>query len=341
MKGKESGKMKVMKTIDTPHTSTIKGLSQLLEISPSSCSKIVFYQAVFPRETKVIVSIVRGDMDVNEFAIQHLTGAISLRPAEHTEIIDIGAYPGFASAIGIDKEKCIVIVDEVVTKSINLVAGANKADKHILNTNFERDYTADYVDQIALVREGDRCMQCGNPLSITSGIAFATYKQEVNHGNFYLDPKGKKQQLQVHWSQLSLTRLFGCIAEEFHDTDGIILPYCIAPFQVMLILLGKKETTKLYAEKLYYDISQHFSILYDDRNTRAGVKFADADLRGFPLRLVISDKLFGDGLVELKQRGSTQKELIKMGDLIQFLLALHIDLNKFDRNSPNEKTTLE
>ncbi|MHA2091695.1 MAG: proline--tRNA ligase [Candidatus Kariarchaeaceae archaeon] len=323
---KGSKKMKEMKTIATPQTSSIKGLVELLDIPSSSCSKIVFYHGTFSKGSKVILSIVRGDTEVNEYAIQHLTGALSLRPAEDAEIIEIGAIPGFASAIGVDREKCIVIVDVLVTKSFNLVAGANEADKHILNTNFERDYTSDYVGQIALVSDGDNCIECGYPLSLTSGISLATYTQEVDQGNVYLDPKGKKQILQIHWSQLSLTKLLGCIVEEFHDNNGIILPYSIAPFQVILLLLGKRDATRTYAEKLYQDINQHFSILYDDRNTRAGVKFAEADLGGFPLRLVVSDKLFEDNLLELKQRGSTQKKLIEMGDVLQFLQTLHMDL---------------
>ncbi|MHA2171314.1 MAG: proline--tRNA ligase [Candidatus Kariarchaeaceae archaeon] len=323
---KGSKKMKEIKTIVTPQTSSIQELVELLEIPSSSCSKIVFYHGTFSRGSKVILSIVRGDTEVNEYAIKHITGALSLRPAEDAEIIEIGAFPGFASAIGVDREKCIVVVDVLVTKSFNLVAGANEADKHILNTNFERDYTSDYIGQIALVSDGDNCIECENPLSVTSGISIVTYTQEADQRNVYLDPKGKKQMLQVHWSQLSLTKLFGCIVEEFHDNNGIILPYSIAPFQVILLLLGKRDATRAYTERLYQDISEHLSILYDDRNTRAGVKFAEADLRGFPLRLVVSDKLFEDGLVELKQRGSTRKKLIELGDVIQFLQTLHINL---------------
>jgi prolyl-tRNA synthetase len=313
-----------LEQIATPETSTIAALAAFLNIPESETAKVVFLTGDYGPETpaKLIIALVRGDMEANEIAIQNLSGANALRPATTEEIVAVGAVPGYASPIGIAREHVLVIVDDLVAATPNLVAGANVAGYHVRNACYDRDYSADIVAPIAAAFAGAGCAQCGAPLSLVRGVEVGNifqlgtrYSQAL--GATYLDARGDAHPISMGSYGIGLGRLLACVAEEHHDQYGLALPISVAPYQVALLALGRSAETQQLADQLYAGLrAAGVEVLYDDRDARPGVKFADADLRGMPLRLTVSDRSLAQGGVELKRRTSDAVRLVASAEAI-------------------------
>ena len=215
----------------------------------------------------------------------------------------------------------------MIPASPNLVAGANETDYHLLNVNYDRDYRADLVVDIAAAQEGAGCPVCDNPLHEVRGVEVGNiFKLGTRYseamGCSYLDAQGQPQPVVMGSYGIGIGRLLACIAEQYHDDKGLIWPITVAPYPLHLVLLagrGSDETSQV-AERLYSDLgSAGIPALYDDRLESPGVKFNDADLIGLPIRLTVSDRALNAGGVEFKRRDQSEKVIIPLDTVIQHI----------------------
>ncbi len=318
-----------LEKVATPDVSTITDLSSFLDIPPSRTAKAVFFIAENTGNEKptLVFAVLRGDMTLNEtklvnaLAVGGKSGIKNIRPALDAEIEAVGAVPGFASPIGISRENVRVVVDDLVPNSSNLVAGANEQGFHLRNTNIGRDYQADIVADIAMAEEGASCPTCKGKLVAKRGVEVGNiFKLGTRYskalGATFLDENGKPQPIIMGSYGIGVGRLLACIAEEYHDDDGLIWPISVAPYPLHIVLLNSKDgSAEAAAEKLYKSLVDiGLEPLYDDRDERAGVKFNDADLIGLPLRITVSSRSMKNGGLEFKHRDKAERWIVPLPD---------------------------
>jgi len=315
-----------MEPVATPGVKTIQALAEFLEIPEARTAKAVFLVADIPQEEtsreQFIFAVVRGDMEVNETKLANAVKARSLRPATEEEIIAVGAVPGYASPVGL--KGALVVVDDAIPASPNLVAGANQDGFHLRNVNYARDYLADIITDIASARDGDGCPDCGQVLRSVRGVEVGNIFQLGTRysdamGCTFLDTDGEQKPVVMGSYGIGSGRLMACIAEEHHDENGLVWPVSVAPFQVHLIeLVGRGPgDTRATAEQLYSDLqAAQIEVLYDDRQDSPGVKFNDADLIGLPIRLTVSERAMKQGGVEFKPRDRAEKTILSLDQVI-------------------------
>ncbi len=316
-----------LEEVATPDTATIADLAQFLDIPESRTAKAVFMVGTFTEGTeeysKLVFAVVRGDMDLNETKLANAVKAKELRPAHDEEIEAVGAVPGFASPIGI--EDVIVVVDDLVAESTNLVSGANKVDYHFKNVNYKRDYTADIITDITSAEEGFACINCGSHLKESRGVEVGNiFKLGTKYtealGATYLDQNGKAKPVIMGSYGIGSGRLLACITEEHHDENGIIWPISVAPYHVHIVALkGVQEES----EKIYQDLQDAgLEVLLDDRNESPGVKFNDADLIGIPIRITVGTRSLQEGNVEVKLRKDSERTSVPLEGLVENILQM-------------------
>ncbi len=289
----------------TPGVKTIDALAELEGVPASKTAKVVFYTI----RGQVHVVVIRGDYEVNETKLRNAMGGDDVRLSTAEEVSEAGFVPGSASAIGVDES--LVVVDDSIPSSHNLLAGANEDGFHLRNVNYARDWSAGTVTDIAEARAGVTCQECGKSrLRSERGI-------EVGHifklGTVYssaMDVKfatadGERREVLMGCYGIGVGRLLAAAVEANHDGRGMVLPSAIAPFEVALLQLGMASSPEVRsaAETLHDDLlGAGIEVLMDDRDEGPGVKFADADLIGFPVRLVVSPRSLERGGVEIKMR---------------------------------------
>jgi len=320
----ENGKPKPMQRVATPNAPTIEALASFLGVPPSRTAKAVFFMGkpLDGGAPRLVVGVVRGDMEVNQTQLQQLAGTATLRPAHAAEAEAAGAVLGYASPVGLQREKTIVVVDDLIMRSTNLVAGANEQGFHLLNTNAGRDYHADVVGDIASAYMGARCARCGTALRIAHGVEVGNifqlgtrYSADLNAT--YADEDGRDHPIIMGSYGIGVGRMLACVAEEHRDDRGLALPISIAPYAVTLVGLGRSDEARAQAETTYSDLLKaDVEVLYDDRDVSAGVKFADADLRGMPLRVTVSDRSLAAGGLELRHRRSADVRIVATSDVV-------------------------
>ena len=345
--------------VATPDTKTIEALSKLLGISTARTAKAVFLVATIPVQTedpggeienteeRFVFAIVRGDTEVNETKLAALIHARALRPATEAEILQTGAVPGYASPVGLNVE---VVVDDLIPSSPNLVAGANEAGYHLRNVNYGRDYQAAYIADIVAAQEGDACPQCGSALKSVRGVEVGNIFKLGTHfsealGCQFTDQSGVEKPVIMGSYGIGVGRLLACIAEEHHDSFGLVWPISVAPFQVHLIgLTGKNIGSKTLelTETLYSALCDAgIEVLFDDRPESPGVKFNDADLIGLPIRLTVSERALKQGGIEYKRRDQSEKLILpldledlenRLPDLVKIVRAEITNLAAFESN---------
>lgn len=315
--------LRPIQKVPTPHTPTIQALAELLNVPTSHTAKAVFMIATLTEGgqdvNQLVFAVVRGDMEVNETKLANAVKAKELRPAREDEIRVGGATPGYASPIGI--QGVIVVIDDAVATSPNLVAGANEEGYHLLNTNYPRDYQADVVTDIAAAEEGSACPQCGQPLRASRGVEVGNIFKLGTHysdalGATFLDKDGQAKPVIMGSYGIGVGRLLACVAEHHHDDHGLRWPITIAPYQVYLVVLPGGQAGEV-AERLYADLrAAGVEVLFDDRDERPGVKFNDADLIGLPLRLTVGERGLAKGGVELKRRESQASAVVPLNEAV-------------------------
>jgi prolyl-tRNA synthetase len=283
-----------LEKVPTPDCHTIEALAHFLGVPKEKTAKALMYTR--PSDNRFIFVVVRGDMQLSEAKLKKLVG--DARAATVEEIERSGAAAGYASPIGL--QDALVIVDDLIPQSHNLVAGANEPGCHLINTNYGRDYSAEMIADLVQARVGDACKNCGSPLSVFSAICLATRK-ECDFQNILL-----------------------ALAEANHDAKGLVLPYAAAPFSVYLMHVpGKEMDTRARAGELYQVLQDAgISVLFDDRDERAGVKFNDADLVGCPIRVTVGEKALKEGMVELKPRTEKDNQLTPLESIAQRIKSL-------------------
>ena len=266
--------------------------------------KTIIYQA----EGKPLVALVRGDHEVNEAKLARAAGVSSVEPGDPELIREVtGAEVGFAGPVGLT---CRVIADQAVTVMHDAVTGANKTDYHITGVNAGRDYEIRESADIRNAVEGDRAPN-GSPLTFKTCIEVGHVfklgtKYSAAMGATFLDAHGKAQPLIMGCYGIGVNRILAAAIEASHDEKGIIWPMNIAPYHVVICALDtREEAVNAAALELHDQLEREgVDVLLDDRDARPGFKFNDADLIGFPIRIVVGKRGLADGIVEVVERRS-------------------------------------
>lgn len=312
-----------LERVATPHASSIAELAAFLNIPAARTAKAVFFMAE-PADGSpafLVFAVVRGDMEVNETKLANAVQARDLRPATDVEIRAIGAEPGYASPVGLRGAR--VVVDELIPASPNLVAGANEIGYHLRNVNYGRDFTADQVVDLAAATEGSPCPQCGAAMRLSRGVEVGNifklgtkYTDALECG--FSDENGQIRPVIMGSYGIGVGRLLACIAEQHHDENGLCWPAEVAPYPVHLTLLsGKTGEPDAVAQALAAELTAAgLEPLFDDRAESAGVKFADADLIGLPLRITVSERALKQGGVEFKPRRASERFIVPLENAV-------------------------
>ncbi|WP_027870113.1 proline--tRNA ligase [Eubacterium sp. AB3007] len=315
----------------TPGTKTIEDVANYLGLSQEQTIKALLFVTYDEEgeENGYVAAFVRGDRDLN---MTKLVNALDI--AEHQiEFADeekmgaaTGCVGGFTGPTGL--HDCTLVVDSELPGLKNLCAGACKEDHHLINVNYGRDYKADIITDLKVLKEGDPCPVCGQPVKHARGIEVGQVfklgtKYSASMGATYLDENQKEQLIEMGCYGIGITRTMAAIVEQHHDEDGIIWPISVAPYHVIITLVKPNdEAQKALGEKLYEDLQKAgVEVLLDDRKERPGVKFKDADLLGIPVRITVG-KLAGEGKVEYKLRREEDKVEISVEEALEKTVAL-------------------
>ncbi len=314
-----------MEDVETPGATTIDALAAFLGVPTSRTAKAAFFVT---GDGKFVAAIVRGDHDVNETKLVNAIKAIGgLRPATLEEIRERGMEAGYGSPIG--ARDALVVVDELVTRSPNLVAGANRVGWHVRNVNVPRDYQPDLVAEITNARAGDPCISCGLPVHLEQGIEVGNIFKlgtdfSIPMGAFYLGEDGERHPIFMGSYGIGLGRNVACIVEAHHDEKGIAWPVEVAPYRAHLVAIGGNRDPLVVetAERLHgiaAAAGPDHEILYDDRDESPGVKFTDAELLGMPWIITVSPRSLAAGGAEVTNRATGERSVRPLEDVETFL----------------------
>lgn len=305
----------------TPDCKTIADVCAYLKLPVDHSVKAVAYNS----EKGLILCFVRGDHEVNEIKVINTCGVIDLEMATEEQLAAAGTVGGYMGPVGIENKKVIVVVDATVMKMHNVCCGANKEGYHFINVNPGRDFTPTYVADIRLIQEGDPCPHCGGEVSKARGIEvgqvfklFTKYSSALKAT--YLDENGKEQPIVMGCYGVGVSRTMAAAIEQNYDDNGIIWPIEIAPYHVLVVPVNTKdEASAAKAEEIYMQLKKvGLETIIDDRNERPGVKFKDADLIGYPLRVVVGPKTLTEGKLEVKIRKTGEIRYLPLdGDYVQ------------------------
>lgn len=305
----------------TPDCKTIADVCAYLKLPVDHSVKAVAYNS----EKGLILCFVRGDHEVNEIKVINTCGVIDLEMATEEQLAAAGTVGGYMGPVGIDNKKVIVVVDATVMKMHNVCCGANKEGYHFINVNPGRDFIPTYVADIRLIQEGDPCPHCGGEVSKARGIEvgqvfklFTKYSSALKAT--YLDENGKEQPMVMGCYGVGVSRTMAAAIEQNYDDNGIIWPIEIAPYHVLVVPVNTKdEASAAKAEEIYMQLKKvGLETVIDDRNERPGVKFKDADLIGYPLRVVVGPKTLTEGKLEVKIRKTGEIRYLPLdGDYVQ------------------------
>jgi prolyl-tRNA synthetase len=306
--------------VHTPGQKTIEEVTGFLNQPLRKAAKVVFYRA--DSDGKPVMAMVRGDMEINEIKLGNLIGTVP-EMADDQAIEAIGAVAGYASPIDVSAEKCRLLIDHTIQQSGNLICGANQVDYHYQNFNLDRDAPGIETVDIAQVRDGDGCPKCSGKIVLRRGIEVGNIfqlgtKYTKSMGMSVADEDGQEFHPIMGCYGIGVGRLFSSVMEERRDQYGPIWPVSIAPWQAHLCVLNidQDEVWEL-AEDLYAQLQQAgVEVLFDDRGERAGFQFADADLLGVPVRLVLSKKGVAQGTVEVRRRESRDADHLPAAEVV-------------------------
>jgi prolyl-tRNA synthetase len=314
--------------VATPDCTTIQQVADFIGVPTSQTLKAVFFMREKPdTPDQFVFVVIRGDLEVNEIKLINALGGGLLRPATEEEILATGAVPGYASPLGLDPA-LTVVADRSVRGGANFVAGANDEGYHLTGVNVPRDFDPALVADIAEAFDGAVCGRCGaGRLHIERAIELGhcfklgtRYSDPV--GVIYQDESGAARPVIMGSYGIGLERLMAAIIETHHDDFGIIWPRSVAPFDVHIVALGREPEIADTAERLYEDLrAAGLDVLLDDRGESPGVKFADADLIGVPMRLTVSKKALANASIEVKWRAEKDRTLVPQREIVDWVRA--------------------
>lgn len=317
--------------VETPGQHTIEMVCDFLHAPVKQSVKAVVYNV----DGLVVLAMVRGDHEVNETKIQHIYNAINVDMASDEDLKKVGLTAGYISPIGLKRTKEFdILVDPTVMEMQDACCGANEKDKHYIHVNPARDFKDVRVETIRQIEEGDACPHCGGKIVRCRGIEvgqvfkLGTKYSEALHATF-LDNQGKSHPFVMGCYGIGVTRTVAASIEQNHDADGIIWPVAIAPYEVVIVPANNKSEEVMVAAKKLYDSMEDSrdEVVLDDRNERAGIKFKDADLIGYPVRVTIGKKWQQSGSVEIKIRRSGEVVEVPLEEakdkVLEILQTLH------------------
>ncbi len=290
--------------VHTPNMTTIDALTSFFGIGHDRFLKAVAYDA----DGAVVVAFINGAYEINETKLKNILGATELTVADPRKLTDAGIVPGFISPRIAGLSGVRVLFDRTVLSQPAYVMGGDRVDYHVKNAVAGRDFPAPDPVDIASVREGDPCPRCGSgTIELVRGVELGhTFqlgtKYSDSMGLTYLSEEGKSRPVVMGCYGIGVERAMASVIEAHHDEAGMIWPVTVAPFEITVLPLGADSDVIASADRAARALSQTCSVLLDDRQESAGVKFADSELLGIPIRAVVSKKLVARGEIELKVR---------------------------------------
>lgn len=323
---------KAKEIVETPEQHTIQMVCDFLH-APVACSvKAVVYKL----DDTVVLALVRGDHEVNEVRLQNLFNAVNVGLASDEDLKRCGLIAGYISPVGLKKaDNFEIIVDTTVMEMEDACCGANAVDKHYVHVNPKRDFGDVRVETIRLITAEDCCPKCGGMIELKKGIEVGQVfklgtKYSEKLGCTYLDRDGKNHPMVMGCYGIGITRTVAASIEQNHDKDGIIWPVAIAPYEVVIVPANNKDEGVMNAARHLYDEMEDCrdEVILDDRDERAGIKFKDADLIGYPIRVTIGKKWKESGLVEVRLRRSGVVSEVALADCKTKVLEMLEELHK-------------
>ena len=317
------GEPKPLRREDTPNVRTVEELHAFFpDVAPERMVKTILYVATFADREQDVAVLMRGDLPISEVKLANALDALAIRLAEDDDVRRMtGAEPGFAGPIGL-AEGVELLADKTVKKMTNVLCGANATDVHCLDVNVGRDFPEPRYADLRESRVGEGCPRCGKPLQSARGIEVGHIfklgtKYSAAMDATFMAENGRPQPFVMGCYGIGVSRIAASAVEQSHDDSGIVWPMPIAPWQVHLLQLNRKDETQTeVAEALFEQLqAAGVEVLFDDRKMSAGIKFKDADLIGLPLR-VVAGRTAQDGQVEFSERAGSERELIAVEEVV-------------------------
>jgi len=305
-----------MTEVSTPGCPGIQDVVDLLGRPASEMLKCMLHLA----GEQVVAVLLPGDREVNEHKLARALGVGAVRLFEPEDFERHGLVKGYVGPQGLGDD-VLVVADLTVRAGANWVTGANRVDHHVTGANRDRDFRIDRFEDVSRVRDGDPCPRCGGVLRIGRSIVVGhTYqlgtKYAVPLKATFVDEDGTEQPYVMGCYGIGLTRILAAAAEQFNDDAGLFLPKALAPFAAVLIPTNMDQAAVVEAaEGIYGELgSLGLEVVLDDREVSAGVKFADADLIGYPVQAVIGKRGIEAGTVDLKLRATGERSQAPLAD---------------------------
>lgn len=307
--------------IETPNKRTIEEVAEFFDVETSKCIKTL----IFNVDGELLVVLGRGDHEINDIKLKNALDATSVELAHEGDVYEllsceVGSIGPVKLPIGVR-----IIADNAVASIVNGIAGANDDGFHLINVNPERDFAIDQYADIRFIEEGDETPDGEGTVAFAKGIELGhvfklgTIYSEPMNGTF-LDENGRSKPYIMGCYGIGVSRIMAAVAEQFNDENGLKWPVKLAPFDIHLVPVNLKDESQAELSTNLYKLlkSYRFDVLYDDRSVRAGVKFADADLIGLPVRLTVGKKA-AEGIVEVKFRQSGESTEWKIEEITEKL----------------------
>lgn len=316
-----------LEKVETPNQQTIAEVAEFLSVAPAKCIKSLLFKA----DDVHILVLCRGDHDINEIKLKNVLDAdqVELATPEETEAI-LGCRVGSLGPINL-KTNIKVVADQAVKGLVNGVCGANKENYHYINVNLGRDFNVETYADLRFIQEGDASPDGKGTIRFAEGIEVghifklgSTYSEPMHA--VFLDENGREQTMLMGCYGIGVSRTLSAVAEQFHDDNGLIWPPNLAPFDIHLIPINVKDDVQAALTNELYDFlrDHRYDVLLDDRKERPGVKFADSDLIGLPIRITVGKKA-ADGIIEVKNRKTGESIEVRKEALIEELHAFFKD----------------
>ncbi len=326
----EDETMTGVEEVETPGRGGIDSVVEFLHITASRMIKCLVYET----EKGFVVALLRGDLDVNEVALRHALGVDHLALASEEKVERAtGAPVGFVGPHHLDPARVRVVADESVRGAVNAVTGAGKRDFHVRGLALDRDARVDEWARFAAARAGDPCPRCGRPLDMARGIEVGHIfklgtKYSVPLSCQFTDEKGDTRPIVMGTYGIGVGRTMAAAVEQHHDKDGIVWPLSLAPFEIELVSLNPADAEVRAAADAVYDalVEAGLEVFYDDRDERPGVKFKDADLLGFPIRVNVGGRSLKEGRIEVVLRRDKSVRAVPRAAAVAAVQALRAEI---------------
>ncbi|MBO8137056.1 MAG: proline--tRNA ligase [Desulfotomaculum sp.] len=313
-----AGEKLEIKEVKTPGAHTVEQVSEFLGVEPHQIIKTLIYKT----DKEVVAALVRGDREINEVKLYNALDCLRLDLADAKTVEEVSGAPvGFAGPVNLKDIR--IIADPEVAQMVNAVTGANKADTHYINVNPGRDFKINIVEDIRMVTAGEKCPNCEGRLKEAKGIEVGQiFKLGTKYSKAlkatFLDEDGKEKPIVMGCYGIGVGRTMAASVEQNHDEDGIIWPVSIAPYHVIVVPISTKDEQQVrIAEDIYKQLlDKGIEAVLDDRKERPGVKFKDADLIGYPVRVVIGKNAVENNTVEIYKRSTKETVNVSIEEVI-------------------------